>query len=552
MKWFSFKVDQLSPDEKKGRKKKMFFCIATGLMLGLSFPPLPFPFLMFVAFIPYFFVIENSEKLIVINRYTYLTFFITNLITIYWVGSWQESADPFLMIAGGLLLFVNPVFFLIPSTLIYYSRRIFKKNSLLFLFPLFWITYEYLYMITDASFPWLTLGSGLSYLLSFIQIAEFIGAVGISLLVLYINIFIYKGLTQFQPGKNKGTLYLITASIMIILPMIYGNFAISTYKQPEKSLRVGIIQPNLNPWDKWETGDIMDLTQLYFNYSEQAIKQGAELIVWPETALPVYLIGGSYHNIVDSIHSFIREKNVYLLTGMPDFRIYKNKEDAPDDAKYSEVGDYYFTTYNGILLFSPNTFNVQRYGKMKLVPFGERTPFVDQLPFLADAIRWSVGLSGWNVGKDTINMKMSFDTEERDTINISGLVCYESIYPYLVNEFVLRGADFITVVTNDSWYGYSSGPFQHKEIAVLRAIENRRAVIRCANGGISCIIDPLGRTLDEKVLFTQAVLVGDVPIESKQTFFTRHSLIIPVLASAFSFFVAGTFFLLKLKTWMKI
>ena len=109
------------------------------------------------------------------------------------------------------------------------------------------------------------------------------------------------------------------------------------------------------------------------------------------------------------------------------------------------------------------------------------------------------------------------------------MVCYESIFPVFVSEFVRRGAQFITVVTNDSWYGNSSGPYQHKEMAVLRAVENRRSVIRAANGGISCIIDPLGRTKIESKMFTKTFLVGDVAIQNDETFFTKHAYLVPIL-----------------------
>ena len=109
--------------------------------------------------------------------------------------------------------------------------------------------------------------------------------------------------------------------------------------------------------------------------------------------------------------------------------------------------------------------------------------------------------------------------------------------PIFVTAFVRKGAQLIVVVTNDSWYGKSSGPYQHKEISVLRAIENRRSVIRAANGGISCIIDPLGRTIKETKLFTKDVLVGDVSLENTETFYTKHPLVLPYLAILISILI---------------
>ncbi len=141
---------------------------------------------------------------------------------------------------------------------------------------------------------------------------------------------------------------------------------------------------------------------------------------------------------------------------------------------------------------------------------------------------------------------------EDDTLRINALVCYESIYPYFVTEFVRRGADLISVVTNDSWYGNLSGPYQHEEIAVLRAVENRKSVVRAANGGISCIIDPLGRTITQTKMLTKDYIVGDVIIQKDETFFTKNPYIVPVISCVISVWIAGMFFIKKLKVKFKV
>jgi apolipoprotein N-acyltransferase len=191
---------------------------------------------------------------------------------------------------------------------------------------------------------------------------------------------------------------------------------------------------------------------------------------------------------------------------------------------------------------------------MKLVPFGEKVPYADKFKFLGDIIKWGVGLSGWNVGKDTTVFSMplpiadnSGKFSEGDSLQVNGLVCYESIFPDLVAQFVDKGADIIAVVTNDSWYGKLSGPYQHKEYAALRAVENRRSVVRAANGGISCIINPLGITEIESEMFVKTYIVGDVLIEKEETFFSNNPLIVPILCSVFSIWILGLFILKKLK-----
>ncbi len=139
-----------------------------------------------------------------------------------------------------------------------------------------------------------------------------------------------------------------------------------------------------------------------------------------------------------------------------------------------------------------------------------------------------------------------------ELVNINGQVCYESIFPLFAPNFVQRGAEVIAVVTNDSWYGNSSGPYQHKEFAVLRAVENRRAVVRCANGGISCIINPLGVTEAETKMFTRTVLVGDVSLHSEITFYTEHPAIITTIISVLSLWIVGLNILLFIKNKFKL
>lgn len=553
--------EKKSPEEIKAKNKERFLLIFSGVLMGISFPPVPFPFtlLMFVGLIPYLKVIESKQSLIDINRSTYLMAFVFSTITIYWVGSWQKEADTFLMISGALLLFVNPMQLLIPSTLYYLTKKLFKGKAALFLFPFFWVSYEYFTMITEIRFPWMTLGSGLALFNDFIQAADVIGSLGLSLIVILINIFFYKAFINYKISKKKFYLNFSSSLLIFLIIISYGFYRKSSFELSGKKVSVGLIQPNIDPWDKWATGDLNKFLDLYIGLSGKAIKDGAEILIWPETAMPVYLLSGGYNSVVDSIYRFLRSKNIYLLTGMPDL-IYYNKNNFPDDAKYNENGNFYYTTYNAILLLSPHSGEIQRYGKSKLVPFGEKVPYADKIPFLGSLIKWGVGISGWNIGRDTTVFSLPFPERENgiityskeDTLYINGLVCYESVFPDFVAQFVNKGAQMIAVVTNDSWYGKLSGPYQHKEYAALRAVENRRSVVRAANGGISCIINPLGITETRSEMFEKTYVTGNVSIENEKTFFTRNPLIIPIFSSALSIWILGLFILKKIKDKFKL
>jgi apolipoprotein N-acyltransferase len=229
---------------------------------------------------------------------------------------------------------------------------------------------------------------------------------------------------------------------------------------------------------------------------------------------------------------------------MPHFILYKDKDNHPDDAKYSKASDYYYSTYNAVMLFSPYTSDIPFYGKQRLVPFGERVPFASSLPFIADLVKWGVGISGWNIGRDTTIFTVKAGNT---TAKISGLVCYESIFPYFIDRFVQKGAEMFVVVTNDSWYGNSSGPRQHYDFSALRAVEYRRTVVHAANGGISGIIDPMGKSAVQSNMFEQSVLTGDAVLNNNITVFAKFPMLIPDLCGAFSIWVAGMYLLMYLK-----
>ena len=540
-----------SPDELKTLRKNRLMLILSGVLCALSFSPSPVPFQLLLLFglTPLLSVIEKKKTLLEINRSVYLFAFVFSLITLYWVGSWQPNADPFLMISGVLLVFVNPVFFLIPSTLYYYSRKVISEKFAIYLLPVFWVTYEYLYMATEAAFPWLTLGNGLAKFTVMIQLADVVGAVGLSLLIVLVNVLLYKAFKYYDTNKPSSYLNYFIALFVLSFWIGYGISKITNYTTPAKKIKIGIIQPNLDPWDKWSGSNLFATLNQYTTLSNQAVTKKADLLLWPETALPVYLLSGNYSGVVDSIYSYIHRNNIFLLTGMPHFVLYRDKNNHPEDAKYSKTSDYYYSTYNAVMLFSPYTSDIPFYGKQRLVPFGERVPFASSIPFLADLVKWGVGISGWNIGLDTTIFTVKAGGT---TAKISGLVCYESIFPYFVDRFVQKGAELFVVVTNDSWYGNSSGPRQHYDFSALRAVEYRRTVVHAANGGISGIIDPLGKSPVQSNMFEQAVLTGDAPLNSSITVFAKYPMAIPSLCGAFSVWIAGMYLLMYLKQKFKL
>lgn len=539
---------QRSESEKKSHRKELLLGLLSGILIGLSYPPVPLPYLVFVGLIPYLLVINKRVGLAEINSFTYYTAFIFNLLTLYWVGGWSENSDTFLMIAGITLLFFNPGVFLIPSTIYYFAKKMFNGKIALLLLPFFWVTFEFAYSLTDFKFPWLTLGNSQPYFNTFIQIADIVGVYGLSLIILFSNVFMFFVVNNYFQRRVLNKTYLILFFVFLAIPLLYGSYVSKSYINDEQ-IKIGLIQPDFDPNNKWAGGNLQEQLNVYFDLSRKTIEHDAELIIWPETALPVYLLSGNYEGFVTQIKKFVDSNKVGIITGMPDANFYYNGIDKPEDAKPAKTENLWYTSYNSILGFTFNSNEIQKYGKMKLVPFGEKVPLVEHFPFFGDLIKWNVGISSWNTGKDTINIRVTTKSSF-DTINVASIVCIESIYPEFVSQFVQRGADIIAVVTNDSWYGNSSGPYQHKEISVLRAVENRRSVVRAANGGISCLIDPNGITVAATNMFERTNLVVDVPIIKSSTFYSQNPYIIPIICSMITLFIIGLFLIKKLSNYL--
>ena len=526
-----FKRIPRTPEEKQKLRSERFMIVLSGVLMGFAYPPFPFPITAFIALVPLLYVVTRREKLIDLNRAAYLFGFVTGLVSLYWVGAYTVGKDPFLMIGGGLMLFANPIFFIIPTTLYYAlsrSKFIGKEKAIWFL-PPFWAFYEYFYMNIDLNFPWITLSNSMANFPVFYKISDIIGALGVTMLLLYINIFLFRIWEKWRTEKKTDRMALRILNVLILVPLFYG--IITRDDQPaQETLRTGLVQPNLDPYEKWAGGNLDDILNKYFTLSDKAVKEGAQIIIWPETALPVYLMNGQYDAQVQRIYSYADSNKVYILTGMPHIKMFQPGDKLPSDVKSYKGSDIKYATYNSVLLFAPGDRTVQQYGKVKLVPFGERTPYIDQLPFLGNVLQWGVGLSSWNVGQESMvfsaNVKTSTGKRE---VKFGALVCFESVFPNFVTEFSQKGAEFFAVVTNDSWYGNTSGPYQHKEFSTLRALENHRAFVRAANGGISCLIDQSGTTQTATRMYETAVITVDVPLLKRSTLFMNSAFVVPYL-----------------------
>jgi apolipoprotein N-acyltransferase len=258
-------------------------------------------------------------------------------------------------------------------------------------------------------------------------------------------------------------------------------------------IRVAVVQGNVDQAEKWDARRATDIFRGYLQMTTQAVSQGVDLVVWPESSTPFYFeedAAGAEH-----VRALAKKSNVPILLGSDQI------EHARGETKY----------FNSAFLVHANGTTDAVYRKIHLVPFGEYVPFKSLLFFAGPLVE---AVSDFSAGDSVVVLPL-------DGHPISTAICYEIVYPDLVRRFVAAGSELLTTITNDAWFGPTAAPHQHFAQAAMRAIENGRYLVRSANTGISGFVDPYGRVLSRSRLFEPAVLVGEARLLRAATIYTR-------------------------------
>jgi apolipoprotein N-acyltransferase len=521
-------------DERRVTRFRVVLAILSGTMLGFSFPPSPFGILACFGLVPLLIVLADFQNFGPSLRHTYIAMLVFHLITLNWIGGYVHGHDVYMMIAGAITMILHPFFYFIPMSAYILARRYLGDKVALVALPFLWVGYEYLHSLSQWSFPWLTIGNSQSYDLAAVQLINLTGIYGLSFWILVINVlayWVYSKLAQQQWASISWKSLCAVALMFAVYaaPRIYGAIVLSHAPSgaselsdgTRRPIRVGMIQSNVDPWKKWNQSGSETL-QLYLSLTRSLVESdrregaGPDLVVWPETAVPYYILRPSNRPLLNEIRSQIDEIGVPVLTGLPHAVFYSDPTSTPRSAKrIQETGERY-DAFNAAALLEPGTSEIQWYGKMKMVPLAERVPYAEVFAFL-DFLQWGVGIGGWQIGPDS-----TIFVESRTGTRFCTMICYESTYPDFVASFVRKGAEFIAIITIDSWWDKMSGAYQHQQFSIFRAVENRRWIARCAVGGISCFIDPYGRVYDRTELFTQAALVRTIGRSTQLSFYTAH------------------------------
>ena len=479
-------------------RQDIFLLLATSVGLILAFPPSPVGIIAIVVLVPFFFYLRGKSFLDAC-RGGYVVGFLWAAGTVYWIG-WATVI--------GLIgvLIIMPLFIALFSVIHVWFWKIWGSKSL-FLMPFTWSGMEILTSLSPLAFPWNSLAYTQSYTPVMIQYISYTGMYGVTIWVVLINVLVFFLIINY---KDKKLLKIIVISILLLIISVwgYGKWMISRGLPSENKVRIALVQGNIDPYKKWTPTFIDSNFVIYSELTRQAYERNPDLIVWPETATACYLLHKTqYFRLV---RTMVDSMQIPLLTGSHD---------------YMRIDSKTVNMYNSALLISPNLVKVQKYSKMRLVPFSERVPFAEELPLLYRMSR-KLDLDIGDYSKGDSVVVFNIHSDQGEDLRFSVVICYESVFPDLVRKFTKRGAQFLVVITNDGWFGRTSGPFQHAQIAVLRAIENRVWIARCANTGISEFIDPLGKIHKKTKLGERSILTASMLLMNERTFFTKHGSVV--------------------------
>lgn len=404
-----------------------------------------------------------------------------------------------------LIIILNSIYLSSAVYIIFKVRKILELKSVWFLFPVIWISFEYIHYDWTLSWPFMNLGNWLGQVPRLIQWYEYTGILGGSLWIILINIVIYYLLKAIQSEKWKRSFNsVLILSGLIFIPVF---ISFNLYNSPEdigEKRNFRIIQPNIDPYTekynhKLFKGQIERQIELAC-FSDSA---DIDCYLFPESSFPVFINEDSVRN-----DSFLMNLKICL----------------PLIKKVSIIGGLYsFSIQDKDTLFFNSAFYLNQDSillrhKSKLVIGVEKMPFDEVFLFLK---RLNFNFGGFNNSLSIDNKTLIFKAPD-NSFSVGTIICYESVYGQFVSDFTKRGASSIVVITNDAWWGKTPAYEQILMHSKLRAIENRRILVRAGNTGISCLINSKGTILKQIEPHTVNALTVDIVQVNRMSIYTRY------------------------------
>lgn len=499
----------------------------SGLCFFAAWPPNSLTYFIFVAWLPVLFLAELIQKKISFFFYCFFALLTWNALTTWWI---YNSTD----IGGISAIVANSLLMTIPLLAFFSIKKRMGLLKGLIGFICCWMLFEYIHLNWQLSWPWLSLGNVFAGKPSWIQWYEITGIGGGTLWILIVNCFIFYTVLLYKNfTKKKIFFYTSLIALLVFIPIFCSVLLGLHFVKGGKHNNIVIVQPNIDPYLKFESTTSSSQIEKLITLSEKEIDSSTRLVVWPETALSanVSVSEISAASVYQPVFQFIKKHpQITLLTGIETYQFLNEKSSSLYKRK-TQAGAFYESYNAAIALNSKDT--MQFYIKCKLVPGVETLPTF--LNFLAPVFQQFGGTTG-GYAKDTSSKVF---TNTNSPFIAAPVICYESIYGEYIASYVQKGANVICIITNDGWWGNTPGHKQHLAYAKLRAIETRRWVARSANTGISAVINPYGFIETQKEWNTQATIKQNFPISIKQTFYVQHGDYLYQIFSVIAFLFLG-------------
>ena len=508
--------------------KSILLSIISGLLLGLAWPTYGITAFIFIAFIPLLHVAKYNNKIsIKIFLCFYITFLLWNIIATSWLYYASLGGVLFAVLVNSLLMtIVFSLFFIV-------SKKINSKLSLMF-FVSFWLCFEKFHLMWDFSWPWLNIGNVFSEKTEWIQWYEYTGSFGGTLWVLLTNILIYKVFLS-TIYNEKPRLLIVSVILVIIIPITISKIILYNLDLEEEPIDVFIIQPNIDPYsEKYTRTDKDNYHYVHDLLEENSIKNST--IILPETFFSdgTQINGYSGNEFIKQLEFLKNKFNSEILTGIELFEIVKDSIKIKNYSNNLNDGRW-LNLYNSSVFISDEN---QFYNKSKLVVGIEKMPYKKLIePILGNLL---MDFGGLTYSRGYHNERKNF--KSFNNFYLSPIICYESVYGEYVTEYTRSGSKLFAIITNDGWWDVSEGHKQHLSYAKLRAIENRRNIVRSANTGVSAIINYRGEIEDSIEYGEEGFINTNVGLIEEKTFYVNYGDYI-FRISLFFFIIIGLHFL---------
>ncbi|MBN1416893.1 MAG: apolipoprotein N-acyltransferase [Bacteroidales bacterium] len=518
------------------RRHLLILAILSGLLLTPAWFEWGHGLILMIALVPLLFIEDHltlharENKSVAAFLYAYLTFFIFNAVTTWWIYNATIPGAVFAILANTLL-----------SSLVFWAFHFTKRKlgSALGYFALivYWITWEHFYFNAEISWPWLVLGHGFNYNIKLIQWYEYTGVLGGSLWILTVNILIFNSIKMYTSGTRGKALLapVVLILLLIISPVAVSLIRFNTYVEKTNPVKIVVIQPNIDPYAKFVSMPSIEQTTIQLNEAASMADSTVDYFVAPETSINSNIWMDKIESVPDIrlIRRFLSNyPGAKYVVGVQCYRRFWPGEELTANAHLFPGGDFYYDSYNAAIQLD-STPNVPFYFKSQLVVGVEKMPYTRYLKFLEKfMIRLGGTFRGWGTQED----RGTF-VSGPDSIRIAPVICYESVFGEFVTGYIKNGANLIFVITNDGWWGNTPGHHQHNAFSSIRAIETRRSVARSANTGISCFINQRGEMMQKLTWWKRGALKDTLNANDRLTFYVRYGDYIGRTARFFSLLV---------------